>query len=140
MIKVQECMTLGCITVTPSTTIAEVSKIMRDEDIGFVPVVDDDRMIGMVTDRDIVIRCMAAGIDPNMCTAHEAMTARTFYCFVDQTVEDVAENMGDMQIRRLPVVNRDRKLVGVISLGDIAQAAATRKVGEAEQLITQRAA
>ena len=92
---------------------------MRDADIGSLPVIDDDRLIGMVTDRDIVVRVVAEGAEIATATARGAMSPGILYCFEDDTVEQVLENMGDRQIRRLPVVENDR-LVGIVSIGDIA--------------------
>ena len=134
--QVKECMTSQCLYVSPETTLRDVANMMRDEDIGFLPVTQNDKMIGMVTDRDIVIRCVAEGCDPESSTVQEAMTEKTYYCFEDQDIEEVASNMGDIQVRRLPVVSREKRLVGIISLGDISQASA-KKSGEATQSITQ---
>ena len=90
----------------------------------------------MVTDRDIVVRIVAGGQDVRTATAREAMSPKILYCFDDETVEAVLENMGDNQIRRLPVVNREKRLVGVVSLGDLSKAA-KRKAGEALKEISQ---
>jgi CBS domain-containing protein len=122
--------------VAPDTRIPVVAGIMRDEDIGSTPVVENDRLIGMVTDRDIVIRVVAEDKDPRAVTARDAMSPKVLYCFDDQNVEDVLENMGDNQIRRLPVVNRDKRLVGVVSLGDLAKAS-SGKAGDALEEISQ---
>lgn len=134
--QVKDVMTAECQWIAPDTTCAEAARLMRDEDIGFLPVGESDRLIGMVTDRDIVVRCTAEGKDPSKTHVKQVMTMKTFYCYDDESVDEVCENMGDIQVRRLPVVNRDKKLVGVISLGDVAQAAAKAKVGEAQQQIT----
>lgn len=134
--KVKEVMTEKCEWISPDTNCADAAKTMRDQDIGFLPVGENDRLIGMVTDRDIAVRCVAEGKDPKATQVKSIMTAKTYYCFDDQNIEDVCANMGDIQVRRLPVVNRDKRLVGVISLGDVAQAAAKASVGEAEQQIT----
>jgi CBS domain-containing protein len=109
---------------------------MRDEDIGSLPVVENERLVGMVTDRDIVVRAVAEGQDVRTATAREAMSPRILYCFDDQTVEEVLENMGEQQIRRLPVVDRDKRLVGVVSLGDLARSA-KKKAGDALKEISQ---
>ena len=90
----------------------------------------------MVTDRDIVIRVVAEDKDPRAVTARDAMSPKVLYCFDDQNVEDVLENMGDNQIRRLPVVNRDKRLVGVVSLGYLAKAS-SGKAGDALEEISQ---
>jgi CBS domain-containing protein len=110
---------------------------MRDADIGSTPVVDEDRLIGMVTDRDIVVRVVAGGGDPGTSTARDAMSPGILYCYADDSIEAVLENMGDQQIRRLPVVNRDKRLVGVVSLGDLSLTGKRRAAGEALQEISQ---
>jgi CBS domain-containing protein len=134
--QIHQVMTERVSTVGPDTRIPEVARIMRDEDIGSMPVVENDRLIGMVTDRDIVTRVVAEDKDPRAVIAREAMSPKILYCFDDQSVEDVLQNMGDNQIRRLPVVNRDKRLVGVVSLGDLAKAA-TAKAGDALEEISQ---
>jgi CBS domain-containing protein len=112
---------------------------MRDNDIGSVPVVEDDRLVGMVTDRDIVVRVLADSGVVNGKTARDAMSPGVLYCFDDESVEAVLENMGDQQVRRLPVVNRDKRLVGVVSLGDLALSGKRKAAGEALQEISQPA-
>ena len=138
--KVKDVMTAECQWISPETTCAEAARKMRDEDIGFLPVGENDKLIGMVTDRDITIRCTAEGKDPSAMPVKQVMTQKTFYCYDDETVDEICENMGDIQVRRLPVVNRDKQLVGVVSLGDVAQAAARDKVGAAQQQITAQTA
>jgi CBS domain-containing protein len=110
---------------------------MRDANIGSTPVVDNDRLVGMVTDRDIVVRIVAEGRPTQTATAREAMSPGVLYCFEDEPVEDVLEKMGDQQIRRLPVVNRDKRLVGVVSLGDLSLTGKRKAAGEALQEISQ---
>jgi CBS domain-containing protein len=134
--QVKEVMTQHVSVVAPDTQIPEIARKMRDEDIGSMPVVENERLVGMVTDRDIVIRTVAEGQDIRTATARETMSPRILYCFDDQTVEDVLENMGEQQIRRLPVVDRDKRLVGVVSLGDLSKAA-KRKAGDALKEISQ---
>jgi CBS domain-containing protein len=118
--KVSVLMTKKVKTVQPDASISTIAKLMRDEDIGAVPVANKDKLIGMVTDRDIVIRALASSQDPGSVTAQSIMSARVMYCFSDQDVEEVLSNMGDQQIRRLAVVDRDKRLVGVVSLGDLS--------------------
>jgi CBS domain-containing protein len=110
---------------------------MRDEDIGAVPVVDGDKLIGMVTDRDIVVRGLADSRDPAAATARAVMTSTLLYCFDDQSVEEALDNMGEQQVRRLPVVDRDKRLVGVVSIGDLCAAAAPERTGESLSQISQ---
>ena len=133
---VKDCMSKDCKFVSLQTTLRQAAEMMRDSDIGFLPVVEKDRIIGTVTDRDIVIRCIADGCDPETEAVANAMTNETLYCYDDQSIESVAKNMGEVQVRRMPVVNREKRLVGVISLGDISQAS-ERKAGEATQHITE---
>jgi CBS domain-containing protein len=89
-------------------------------DCGILPVAEDDRLIGMVSDRDIVMRAVAEGFDPDECYVREIMTTEVKYCYDDETAEDLARNMASLQVKRLPVLNRDKRLVGIVSLGDLA--------------------
>lgn len=137
--QVKDVMTRNCTYVSPQTTLAEAAKIMGDQDIGFIPVAENDRMIGMITDRDIVIRAVAKGLAPT-ATVKEAMSPKTFYCYESQKAEDVCANMADIKVRRLPVVNSDKRLVGVVTIGDLAQGITKDQVGQAVQVITDPAA
>src|SRR3546814_17710576 len=94
---------------------------MTDIDAGVLPVGENDRLVGMLTDRDIAVRAVARGRDPQT-TVREVMTAEVQYCFDDDDADAVCENMAEQQIRRLPVVNRDKRLIGILSLGDLATA------------------
>ena len=136
MPQVKDVMTQGCEWIAPDVPISKAAKIMKDKDIGFLPVGENDKLIGMVTDRDIVVRGIAAGKDPAKATARDVMTAKTYYCFDDQDVEEVCNNLGEIKVRRLPVVNREKRLVGVVTVGDLAQAATRANVGQTEQQIT----
>jgi CBS domain-containing protein len=122
--------------VTPETSVQEAAQKMRDLDFGFLPVGENDKLIGMITDRDIVIRSSAKGQNPSSTPVRDVMTAKTYYCYDDQSVEEICDNMSEIKVRRLPVVNRDKRLVGVVSLGDVAQAAHRAKTGDALQEIT----
>jgi CBS domain-containing protein len=133
--KIKDVMTQDVSFVTPDAPVAEIAQRMRDDDIGAVPVVENDRMIGMVTDRDIVIRCVASG-SLDGATARTAMSPRVLYCYDDQSVNEILENMAEQQVRRLPVVNRDKRLVGVVSIGDLSQKS-QRKAGESLKEISQ---
>ena len=135
--KVQDVMTADVSFVGPDNSILEIARKMRDGDIGSVPVVENDRLVGMVTDRDVVVRVIAEGGDVRTKTARDAMSPGVLYCFSDESVETVLENMGGQQIRRLPVVNRDKRLVGVVSLGDLALSGKRKAAGEALQEISQ---
>jgi len=117
---VKEIMTRNVECVRPGDTLDVAARKMRDLDIGPLPVCDNDRLTGMVTDRDITIRATAEGLDPKAATVREVMTPDISYCYEDQDVRDAADTMAAQQIRRLAVLNRDKRLVGIVSLGDIA--------------------
>jgi CBS domain-containing protein len=104
---------------SPDQTIRDVAKIMDDIDAGSVPVSENDRLVGMVTDRDIAVRAVAAGKGPDT-PVREVMSREVKFCYDDEDLDHVAKNMGDIRVRRLPVVNRDKRLVGIVSLGDLA--------------------
>jgi CBS domain-containing protein len=135
--RIENVMTPDVSFVGPDTPILEIARKMRDNDIGSTPVLEDERLIGMVTDRDIVVRVIAEGGDVRNKTARDAMSPGVLYCFADELVESVLENMGDQQVRRLPVVDRDKRLVGVVSLGDLALSGKRKAAGEALQEISQ---
>jgi CBS domain-containing protein len=120
--KVSEVMTETVTWVGPDTPLTEIARRMKEEDIGSVPIAENDRLVGMVTDRDIVVRAVAEGGSVAGKTARQVMSPKILYCFEDQSVSEVLKNMGDVQVRRLPVVNRDKRLVGLVSLGDLSKA------------------
>jgi CBS domain-containing protein len=120
--KVADVMTVGAETARPEQTVQEAAQRMAEEDIGALPVEENDRLVGIITDRDIAVRVTAEGKDPKQTQVREAMTSGVRYCYDDEDVEHVAQNMADQQIRRLMVMNRDKRLVGTVSLGDIASA------------------
>ena len=128
--KVSECMSNEVQVVTPDRSVRDVASIMAQTDAGIVPVQNNDRLVGMVTDRDIVVRGIASGKGPDAKVA-DVMTQDVKYCFDDDDVEQVARNMGEIQVRRLPVVNHDKRLVGIISLGDIAKSCGGAISGQA---------
>jgi len=117
--KVHDSMTRDVQIAAPSQSVRDAARMMAELDVGVLPVGENDRLVGMITDRDIVVRAVAAGHGPDT-PVREVMSPQVQYCFEDQTVEEVTANMGDIQVRRLPVVDRDKRLVGIISLGDIA--------------------
>ena len=106
--------------IRPDATLEEAAKKMKDIDAGSMPVCDGDRLVGMVTDRDITVRATAQGSDPKNMTVKEVMSPDVVYGFDDQDVADAARIMEDKQIRRLLVLNREKRLVGIVSLGDLA--------------------
>lgn len=118
--KIHDAMTRDVRTVRPDQTIREAAQLMAQLDIGALPVQDNDRLIGMITDRDIAVRAVAEGKGAE-ANVRDVMTNEIKYCYDDQTVEEVTSNMGEQRIRRLPVMNRDKRLVGILSLGDLAR-------------------
>jgi CBS domain-containing protein len=109
-------------------TIREAAKMMGDIDAGSLPVSDGDRLVGMITDRDIAVRAVAAGKAPSTAI-RDIMSHELLYCFEDEDIDHVVENMGDIQVRRLPVMNRQKRLVGIISIGDLALAHSPASAG-----------
>jgi CBS domain-containing protein len=118
--NVSECMTPEVQVASPNLSLSEAARLMGEFDVGVLPVAEDNRLIGMVTDRDIAIRGVAMGRGPDS-KVREVMSEEVQYCFDDESIEEVARSMGDLQVRRLPVVSGDGRLVGIVSLGDIAQ-------------------
>ena len=118
--KIRDIMTTGVELVHPDTTLRDAAQKMRDADTGFLPVGEDDRLVGTLTDRDITIRAVAEGQDPNSAKVRDAMSENLVYCFDDQDSSEAAELMAEKQLRRLPILSRDKRLVGVVSLGDLA--------------------
>jgi len=119
--KIKEVMQPSPIVERPSITLKEAAEIMANKHVGFLLFGDDDRLQGTLTDRDIVIRGVSAGMDINNTTVEEILTDEILYCRENQNTDEVAQNMSEQQVRRLPVVDEDKRLVGIISLGDIAQ-------------------
>ena len=117
--KVREIMTTDVACAAPDTTLEEIATMMRDADTGVIPIIDDEALIGLVTDRDIVLRCIAEGKDATECTAEEILSENLETVEPDDDVEEATQIMARRQVRRLPVVE-DGRLVGILSLGDIA--------------------
>ncbi|MVA82557.1 CBS domain-containing protein [Agrobacterium vitis] len=117
--KVSEVMSRDVLIANPNDTIAEVARKMADAEIGFMPVGENDQLVGTVTDRDLVVRGLADRLDGN-AKIREVMTQDVKYCFEDEDLNHVTRNMGQVQVRRLPVVNRDKQLTGMVSIGDAA--------------------
>lgn len=132
---VREAMTRDVKTVAPDTTIREAARIMGECDIGALPVSDGERLAGMVTDRDIAVRAVAIGRGPDALVS-EVMTLDVLYCHEDEDIGHIAGNMAEKQVRRLPVVDVDKRLIGIISLADVADARAD-EAGEALEGITR---
>jgi CBS domain-containing protein len=119
--KVREIMTTNVECVEPGTTVIELAQKMKTLDVGFLAICENDRVIGTVTDRDIVLRAVASGRDLHMCIAREVITPEVYWSFEDDDVKDVAQKMREKDVRRMLILNKDKRLVGVVSLGDIAK-------------------
>lgn len=129
--KVREAMTREVRLVRPDQSIREAANLMAQLDIGALPVEDGDRLVGMITDRDIAVRAVAQGRNADT-PIRDVMSHDVKYCYEDQTIDEVTRNMADIRVRRLPVLNRDKRLVGILSLGDLAiDASAQDEAGEA---------
>jgi len=116
---------------SPDDTVQQAARQMREEDTGALPVGEGDRLVGMVTDRDVAVRLAAEGRDPSRTKVREVMSPEVRYVFEDEDLEHVADNMAEQQVRRLPVMNRQKRLVGVVSIADIAKAAKPHVAGNA---------
>ena len=117
---IKEMMTRNVEVVRPNSSVQDAASKMKSLDIGSLPVCDGSKIHGMITDRDIVIRAVAEGRDSTQTKVADVLTDNLIYCFEDQSVQEAADAMQQYQIRRLPIVNRDKELVGIISLGDLA--------------------
>lgn len=118
--RVSEVMTRSVQCIHADANLQEAAARMKSLDIGPLPVCEGDRLVGMITDRDITVRAVAEGEPPTVIRVRDIMTPEVLYCFDDQLVEDAARVMEDSQVRRLVVINRDKRLVGIVSLGDLA--------------------
>jgi CBS domain-containing protein len=128
--KVSDAMTSEVQLCTPGDTLKDAAQAMAALAVGLLPVTDNDRLVGMISDRDIAIRGIGMGRGPE-ARVGDVMTAEIRYCYDDQNLDEVSAIMGDIQVRRLPVLNRDKRLVGIIALGDIALAQAGNGTGAA---------
>jgi CBS domain-containing protein len=136
--KLSEIMTREVEIIQPDDTLHTAAQKMRDRDIGFLPVCDGESLMGVLSDRDITIRALADGMDINVMLGRDLMTTPAIYCFDDQDVTEAAKIMEENQIRRLVVLNRDdKRLVGVISLGDLARKGITDISGQVLQRVSE---
>lgn len=129
MMKVRDAMSTDVKTIPATGSLHEVATIMRQNDIGSVPVAENDQLVGMVTDRDLVVRGLAEQLSPDS-PVRSVMTGKVLYCYDDQDLDEAVRNMADQEIRRLPVVNRDKRLVGVLALSNVAACDDDRLNGE----------
>jgi CBS domain-containing protein len=134
--RVSEVMSREVRIASPNQSIAEVAQIMAEIDVGSLPVGEDDRLIGMITDRDIALRGVGRHCQPDT-KVDQVMTRDLKYCFEDEDLGHVAKNMGDIQVRRLPVLDRKKKLVGIVTLADIAQDGQPRHAAEALRKVSE---
>ena len=134
--RVVDIMTRDVRVARPDQSIQEAARMMAEIDAGVLPVGESDRLVGMITDRDIAMRAVAEGKGPQT-QVREVMSPEVKYCFEDDDTDAVARNMAEIQVRRLPVVDHDKRLVGIIALGDLAVTEGARSAGEAVSGISQ---
>ena len=127
--KVSDAMSRDVKVANPKQSIQDAARLMAKLDAGVLPVGENDRLVGVITDRDIAIRAVAEGKPPTTLVS-DVMSKEVLYVFDDQDLDEVAGNMADMKVRRMPVVNRDKRLVGIISFGDLARNEDTDTTGE----------
>ena len=133
MTTVAEIMSPSPQVVGPEASLHHAAELMRDLDVGALPVCNGRRLLGMVTDRDITVRGVASGLSPDEACVSDVMTQEVQWCTEDQDSEEVMRLMGDAKVRRVPVVNGDKELVGIISLGDMA----TRQSGHTDTALRE---
>jgi CBS domain-containing protein len=119
--KVREIMTSNVECIGPDAGLREIAQEMKSLDVGFIPICENDRLVGTLTDRDIVIRAVAEGEDVNTCKAREVMSRDIVYAFEDDDLKTVAEKMRDKDVRRILILDHNKRLVGVVSIGDISK-------------------
>lgn len=117
--KVRDVMTTDMDIVTPNDTLRTAARLLADLDSTALPVGENNQLVGTITDRDIAVRIVAEGRDPEKVTVGQAMSRDVLYCFESESAQDVSEKMGDWWVRRLPVVSRDKRLIGIVSLADL---------------------
>lgn len=133
--KVKDAMHAGVTWVEPNTRVGELARMMRDQDIGSIPIGENDRLVGMVTDRDIVCKGLANGKDVSALTARDVMSGPIIYCRADEEIDDAVRIMEEHEIRRLPVINEDKRMVGMLSMGDIADCASRDLTAEVTRAV-----
>jgi CBS domain-containing protein len=129
--QVKEVMTRNVEITNPDDTIEHAAQTMAQLDVGVLPVAENDRLVGMLTDRDIAVRVVAKGKAGRTARVRDAMSHEIKYCFEDEDFDHVVRNMGQEQVRRLPVMSRDKRLVGIVALADIAVESDGEKAGDA---------
>jgi CBS domain-containing protein len=135
--SVQELMTSNPQTVEPSATVVEAAKVMKERDTGIVPVVQGDRLVGTITDRDVAVRVVAEGKDPQSTTVSEVASKDVVTVEPGQNLDEALRLMAKHQVRRLPVVDDDGTLVGIVSQADVARSASDEQTGEVVEEISK---
>jgi len=133
MQTIQEVMTRDVQTISTQETVQRAAQLMDELNVGAIPVVDDGKLVGMVTDRDITVRSVAVGQDPTITRVNDVMSTDVRTCTVDQSVEDVLAQMADVQIRRVPVLDGNGQIIGIVSLGDVV----TKAPADVEQTLDE---
>lgn len=128
--KISDMLTKDPHVIRPDAMICEAARMMKQHDIGMLPVCDGQRLVGSITDRDLTVRAVADACDPLSTRVRDIMTPNVFWCYDDQDIEEAAQLMEEKQIRRLPIINRDKRLVGIISLGDLALRTQNERLAE----------
>lgn len=134
--KVKNCMHKGAQWVSPDTSVKEMASAMLEQDIGAIPVGENDRLIGMVTDRDIAVRGVANGKDVAALTARDIMTKGIVWCRDSDDLSHAANLMQAKQVRRLPVIDKNKRMVGILSLGDLSHAGTERTIAAAAKAVS----
>lgn len=134
---IKDIMTAEVEVIAPEALLEEAAKRMRALDVGVLPVCDGNKLVGVLTDRDLTIRAAAEGRDPRTTKVREAMTPEVAYCFEDQEAEEAEKIMEKNQIRRLPVLDRKKRLVGIVSLGDFAIRDNQKRAGKTLEKISE---
>ena len=139
-VQIREIMTRDPVVTRPDATLREAARTMRELDSGVLPIGEDDRLLGILTDRDITVRATAEGKDPNSTAVREVMSSEVVSCFEDEDERDAAAKMEQHQLRRLVVLDRNERLVGIVSLGDLAvHTADDRIAGEVTEAVSEPA-
>ena len=137
-VKICDAMTSSVELTTPDATLQDVASRMRDCGVGILPVGENDQLVGVITDRDLAVRAVARGLDPKNARVREAMTPQVLYCFEDQPISEAAQRMEEKAVRRLIVLNRRKRMVGMISLDDLARLPGNeRRVGQVLERVAE---
>ncbi|MGP0058853.1 MAG: CBS domain-containing protein [Beijerinckiaceae bacterium] len=134
--KTKQVMHKGVEWVSPDTPVRKLAKMMQEFDIGAIPIGESDKLVGMVTDRDLCLRALADGKDPDKLTARDVMTAGIIWCRDNEDVEEAADLMERKRVRRLPVIDDNKRMVGILSLGDVSHAAGLKVAGELTKAVS----